>query len=110
MKGVTKLQIELLEHVGAGGPDGDLDFDQLLDLLSWSPTKESAQFTIRSVVGKGLLLKLPELQLRRGRKRVCYRLTWTGECLLDPRKLAKTGSGTASEEVLDELFYEGAGG
>lgn len=107
MKGITRLQIELLDHVCKGGPNGDLDFDQLLDLLSWTPSKESAQFTIRSVVGKGLLFKLPDLQLRRGRKRVCYRLTREGECLLDPRKTTEYRSGASHGDASDGLLFEG---
>lgn len=86
MKGLTKRQFELLGHVKTGGADGLLDFDQLLDLLSWIPSKESAQFTIRALVGKGLLVKA-ELQLRRGRKRVCYDLTLEGKAVFDPRVL-----------------------
>ena len=85
MKGVTRNQVEILTYVKQGGPDGSIDFDQLLDLLSWMPTKESAQFTIRSLVRKGYLLKEPELVPRRGRKRVCYRLSREGSLLLDPR-------------------------
>ncbi len=85
MKGLTKNQTELLLAVRAGGPDGDLDFDQLLDQLSWAPSKESAQFTIRALVAKGVLQKLPELQFRRSRKRICYRVTPEGLLALDPR-------------------------
>lgn len=85
MRGLTKNQVELLMLVRAGGPDGDLDFDQLLEQLSWEPSKESAQFTIRALVKRGLLSKLSELQFRRSRKRICYRLTPEGLQALDPR-------------------------
>lgn len=84
MKGVTPYQLEILQHVARGGDDGLLDFDQLLDLLSWMPTKESSQFTIRAVVKKGLLSK-GELTYRRGRRRVLYSLTPDGQAVLDPR-------------------------
>lgn len=84
MKGVTHYQLEILKHVQKGGPDGALDFDQLLELLSWRPTKESAQFTIRAVVKKALMLK-GDLELRRGRKRVLYQITPAGLEALDPR-------------------------
>ena len=46
--------------------------DQLLEKLSWQPTKEAAQFTIRAAVTKKLIAKTERLILRRGRKRVCY--------------------------------------
>lgn len=85
MRGVTPNQLELLSHVKAGGPDGPIDFDQLLDLLSWSPSKAAAQFTIRALIGKGLLAKLPSLELRRSRKRICYQLTREGKLVFDPR-------------------------
>lgn len=85
MKGVTAYQLEILQKVGSAGPGLLLDFDQLLESLSWAPSKESAQFTIRALVQKGLLAKSPVLQLRRGRKRVCYLLTGDGKKVLDPR-------------------------
>lgn len=85
MRGITRRQLEMLTHISAGGSDGDLDFDQLLDKMSWTPSKESAQFMIRAAVEKGHILKLAELQLRRGRRRVCYQLTREGRLALDPR-------------------------
>lgn len=85
MRGLTRRQFELLQHLKKGGPDGLLDLDQLLDLLSWIPSKESVQFTIRAMVRKGLIVKEEQLRLRRGRHRVCYRLTQAGEKVLDPR-------------------------
>lgn len=86
MKGLTPYQFEILQIVRAGTEDGLVDFDQLLNKLSWQPSKESAQFTIRAICAKGLLKKAEVLQLRRGRKRVCYQLTAEGEAYLDPRK------------------------
>jgi len=85
MRGLTKNQVELLLIVRKQGPDGPIDFDQLLDQLSWTPSKESAQFTIRALIGKGVLEKLTELQFRRSRKRICYQLTDEGHRFLDPR-------------------------
>lgn len=103
MKGLTKRQVELLLHVKKGGADDLLDFDQLLDLLSWVPSKESAQFTIRPLVRRGLLSKA-ELQLRRGRKRVCYQLTEAGKLALDPRGPLPV----VMKEVSDESLEAGA--
>lgn len=86
---LTVYQAELLETVGKGDPVGQpgdpIDFDQLLDSLSWNPTKASAHFSIRALVRRNLLLKLPELRLRRGRMRVCFQLTDAGKAALDPR-------------------------
>jgi hypothetical protein len=61
-----------------------VDMDQLLDRLSWVPTKESAQFIIRAVIQKGLVEKAG-IQGRRGRNRVCYKLTPAGMLVVDPR-------------------------
>lgn len=84
MKGVTPYQLEILKHVAKGTAEAPVDFDELLEALSWKPTKQSAQFTIRALITKKLLEKTG-LQLRRGRKRVCYRLTREGRLVLDPR-------------------------
>lgn len=88
IRGITERQLETLQHIRAGNPDAAgeaIDFDQLLDLLSWMPSKEAAQFVVRALIKKELILKEPELTLRRGRKRVCYRLTEKGRELFDPR-------------------------
>lgn len=86
MKGVTKYQLEILvrmREISAGS--GRLaDFDQILEQLSWMPTKDSAQFTVRALIRKGLMAKCP-LEHRRGRLRVCYDLTASGRLLFDPR-------------------------
>lgn len=86
MKGVTPYQLEIIQKLAAiEKKTGKLpDFDQLLAELSWTPSKESAQFPIRAVITKGLVKKAP-LEFRRGRKRVCYQLTESGRLVLDPR-------------------------
>ena len=86
MKNLTAYQLEVLQAALAGNPagPGPVDFDQLLAKLTWKPKKEAAQFTIRACITKGLLEKT-ELQLRRGRLRVCYRVTVEGRHFLDPR-------------------------
>lgn len=95
MKGVTAYQLEIIQHVAAADDAEPLDFDQLLEKLSWHPSKESAQFPIRSLVTKGLLRKDGELRLRRGRRRVVYQLTEEGKRVLDPR----VGSGKGDSFV-----------
>lgn len=86
-KKLTKYQLELLGHLKAARalPDGVLDFDELLDRLSWAPTKEAAQFSIRALARRGLVAKAAALMLRRGRRRVVFRITDEGLHLLDPR-------------------------
>lgn len=101
MRGLTKNQLELLTHVKKGGADGLLDFDQLLDLLSWTPTKAAAQFTIRALIAKGLLEKLPTLELRRSRKRICYQLTEEGKKVFDPRPALPEGDDFSVPGLID---------
>lgn len=88
MKGVTPYQTELLTRLlDIETKSGKLaDFDQLLSQLSWTPSKESAQFTIRAVIQKGFMEKKP-IETRRGRNRVCYQITHSGKLILDPRHL-----------------------
>lgn len=104
MKGVTPYQLEILQHLTAlQAKTGQLaDFDQLLERLSWKPTKASAQFTIRALIGKGLVEKAP-LQSRRGRNRVCYSLTEDGKLALDPRRPEPIKSSAEAELFNPEL-------
>jgi DNA-binding PadR family transcriptional regulator len=87
---LTPYQLELLETVRAGNLDkeegGPIDFDQLIETLSWKPTKAAAHFSIRALVKRGLLVKTGELMLRRGRQRVGFELTQNGRAALDPRE------------------------
>lgn len=87
MRGMTKYQLEVLQKVAAGSADGLIDFDQLLPTLSWSPSKDSMQFTIRAMCAKGLIEKRPR-ELRRGRMRAVYALGPEGALALDPRACA----------------------
>lgn len=113
MKGVTRYQLELLSTLRRlEATSGRLtDFDQLLQTLSWMPSKESAQFTVRALITRGFIAKAP-LEARRGRNRVCYRLLEAGFTVLDPRRLAektdlkgvKTGGEKALKPVLPELL------
>lgn len=109
MKGVTAYQLETLTHIASGNPDGDgpIDFDRLLDKMSWLPTKQSAQFVIRALVSKKLILKLGT-QMRRGRHRVCFQVTEEGKRVLDPR--APSGSVVTDSPGADldlDVAFEG---
>lgn len=86
MKGITPYQFELLQRVSDlqklhGEPP---DLDQVLELLSWMPSKPSVQFTIRAMIDKGLISKRPA-ELRRGRVRVTFAIEKLGRQALDPR-------------------------
>lgn len=84
MRGITKNQHELLNAVLAGsaaptpGDGGAIDFDRLLEALSWCPSKPAAHFSIRALQRRGFLEKLGQLQSRRGRLRVCFAVTEAG--------------------------------
>jgi DNA-binding PadR family transcriptional regulator len=113
MKGLTDKQMEALQLVRRGaeaGSDDLIDFDQLIDALSWKPTKQSAQFTVRALIVKGLAEK-KGTQLRRGRQRVVYRLTKSGREVFDPRPdpLSKPLPfiPELSEEANPEVFKDG---
>lgn len=115
MKGVTDKQLEALQlvSVGATAGSGDaIDFDQLLERLTWKPTKQSAQFTIRALIAKGLITKAGQL-LRRGRLRVVYQMTKAGKLVLDPRPAPGPVSGPLlfipelSVEANPEVFKDG---
>lgn len=96
-RGLTAYQVEILRHLMKATADEPLDFDQLLDKLSWTPSKESAQFSLRAMVGKDLIRKDPALRLRRGRKRVCWLITREGVIAMDPR--ASAGPAPDSVEI-----------
>lgn len=91
---LTKNQYEFLRLVKAGNPDGEgsVDLDQLLEKLSWKPSKAAVHFSIRALSKRDLLEKEPELVLRRGRLRVVFRLLPEGEAFLDPRDSVKADS------------------
>jgi hypothetical protein len=69
MRGLTDKQAEILKTVCRCNPDGTfLDLDQLLDRLTYKPTKEALQFSLRFLINRGLIEKKP-VELRRGAKR-----------------------------------------
>lgn len=78
---LTTKQIELVHLIGKRNPDGGaIDLDQLLERLSYKPTKQSLQFSIRALIARGLIRKdAPEK--RRGRTRTLLSLTSEGEMM-----------------------------
>ena len=89
---LTANQKELLKVVYAGNRDDngatEIDLDQLIESLSWQPTKQAIHFSIRALTRRGLLEKNPERVLRRERKRVTFRVTQQALTFLDPRKIS----------------------
>lgn len=82
---LTTKQIELLAVIGKRNPDGAAtDLDQILERLTYKPTKQSLQFSIRALITHGLIQKdAPEK--RRGRTRTLISLTAQGRAMTGKR-------------------------
>lgn len=66
---MRKNQREILKLVCKGNPDGSfLDLDQLLERLSYEPTKQALAFSIRFMIRRKWIEKR-DLEERRGAKR-----------------------------------------
>lgn len=66
---LTDKQIEQMKVICAGNPDGEpVDIDQILERLSYGPSKQSFQFSLRALITKGLVEKSAR-ESRRGRER-----------------------------------------
>jgi len=70
-----QLQIITAIHEHQKNHKQDIDLDQLLGSLPYETTKESMQFSLRALIKKGLLAKVGDAVIRRGRARRTYRLT-----------------------------------
>ncbi|WP_051331778.1 MarR family transcriptional regulator [Methylocaldum szegediense] len=75
---LTAKQMEILRLIRRGNPDESfIDLDQLLERLSYRPSKQSMQFSIRALIKRGLIEK-KGLEIRRGAKRITFCLTPKG--------------------------------
>lgn len=104
---LTIKQIELLTTIGKRNPDGGAtDLDQLLERLSYKPTKQSIQFSIRALIAHGLIQKdAPEK--RRGRTRTLISLTREGQMMIgkSPNPMIEAIPDDLLEE-LSEVFED----
>jgi hypothetical protein len=76
---LTDKQIEVVCKVAAGNPDGSLiDLDELLERLSYKPSKDSIHFSIRALV-KHELVEKRGVEKRRGRQRGLLGVTVLGQ-------------------------------
>jgi hypothetical protein len=106
IRGLTPYQVEILLAVQRCASEGfDIDLDQMLDCLTWKPTKQSLQFSIRALIAKGMLAKTDH-QVRRGRKRVCFKLTVAAATIMDPRISTAPEVPSAPEEQPDPGLSE----
>jgi DNA-binding MarR family transcriptional regulator len=100
---LTQKQLELMRVVIEANADGSpTDLDEILERVSYKPTKQSIQFTIRSLIAHGLIEKVGS-ENRRGRRRVLIRPTDLGRHFAGPRRAFSLVSSETEEEVLSEL-------
>lgn len=83
---LTHKQIEQMQVISAGNKDGSpVDIDEILERLSYKPSKESFQFSLRALIAKELVEKGAR-EVRRGRERQTIVLTKTGESMFPKPK------------------------
>lgn len=101
---LTQKQIELIRVIGARNEDGSaLDLDQILEALSYKPTKQSLQFSIRALVTHALIQK-DAAEKRRGRTRTVISLTKAGEIMNGmPKKTTSFIADPDEEDLLSEI-------
>lgn len=101
MMHLTTKQLELLKVIGDANEDGSpTDLDQLLERLTYKPSKQSIQFSIRALVNHGLIKK-GDSEKRRGRVRAIIELTEMGRSVTGKKKTSYLEP--ESEEIMDEL-------
>jgi DNA-binding MarR family transcriptional regulator len=89
MRALSLKQLELLFLIARGNPDGSLvDFDQLLEQLSYRPSKMSAQFSIRALLARELIRKAGR-EKRRARVRRLFSITPLGQHYVGPMSIHK---------------------
>lgn len=79
---LSAKQWQIMDVIIRANPDGTwVDFDQLLERLDYKPSKQSMQFSIRALLGRGLIEKKPT-ELRRNAQRRVFAPTSKGyeEC------------------------------
>lgn len=97
---ITNYMRDILKVVVRGNLDGTfVDLDQLLERLAHTRTKQSIQFTIRTMIKKGLIAKKGR-ETRRGRSRVILAASQMGYEQANAQFSAKE-----SEEILS-LFKD----
>lgn len=101
---LTAKQIELLRVISAGNDDGTpTDLDEVIERVSYKPTKQSIQFSIRALVNHGLIEKGAQ-EKRRGRLRAIIRITPKGASMMGGPSKSEPSFVASVEE--DETFQE----
>ncbi|MEO9497597.1 MAG: hypothetical protein ABJG42_24200 [Vibrio splendidus] len=85
---LTIKQREIIKVIMEGNldPDNqrfcDVDLNQILERINYKTTKHSLQFSIRSLIKKGVIVK-GDRECRRGKSRQTFKMTEMGEKLLE---------------------------
>ena len=74
---ITAKQRALMDVIIAGVDGKPCDIDQMLENLNYKTTKESLQFSLRALVAKGVIERLPN-ETRRAKSRAVYAPTESG--------------------------------
>jgi hypothetical protein len=104
---LTTKQRLVLDVIVKGNrtPDGrfeSVDLDQLLERIPYKTSKESMQFSIRSLIGRGMVEKGPQ-EKRRGRTRATLLPTKTARELGILTVETMVEPGATGDEILDDL-------
>lgn len=87
-------------------PDGSpTDLDEILERVNYKPTKQSIQFTIRSLIRHDLIEKLGD-ENRRGRRRVLIGPTSLGRHFAAAAVIHTSASSLVSSEAEDKALDE----
>lgn len=99
---LTAKQIEVIRVVAAGNPDGSVaDLDEIIDRVSYKPTKQAIQFSIRALIEHGLIEKVGT-DNRRGRRRTLIAATVLGQHFAAANKTSVASAILESDEGLLE--------
>jgi len=100
---LTPNQVEVLKTIAEGNPDGTTaDLDEILERVSYKPTKAAIQFTIRSLVKHDLIEKIGT-EKRRDRQRVLIAPTALGLHFAAAFKKGPAFVSSDTEESFEEL-------
>lgn len=89
-----------MKQIVAGDGEAAIDLDQLLERLDYQTTKESLQFSLRALIGHGLIRKA-ERELRRDRIRQTLVPTTYGKQVYAETQPHFVSDISSSTELLD---------
>ena len=99
---LTEKQLELIRVISEANSDGSsVDLDEIIERANYKPSKQSAQFSIRSLIEHGLIEKTGA-ENRRGRKRVLISITALGQHFAGAYRLPAYVTSVAVDEALNE--------